>query len=267
MFFCCCCQYRVFFSLQIRPYYYVLYYTHWMIYFVLCFLLSLQGINGILADEMGLGKTVQSIALLAHLAEVRESTSPPHAYKKLSGIFNCLFDLWKHLTFSLFVHLHPFKESLVSGCAFCRCWNISLNDLFHCCEQLICQLFRLSGLLTPKGEKVEFRGNECFSVLNYGWQEDTYRVPLRLPVIGCSHRHIQRPPAVAADDVFSPLFLHRETTSGVRSWSSLLHPHSTTGTRSSPALFPNSRWESTPAETPAKACLQESWHPHFYCSF
>jgi len=30
----------------------------------------LQGINGILADEMGLGKTVQSIALLAHLAEV-----------------------------------------------------------------------------------------------------------------------------------------------------------------------------------------------------
>lgn len=31
----------------------------------------LQGINGILADEMGLGKTVQSIALLAHLAEVR----------------------------------------------------------------------------------------------------------------------------------------------------------------------------------------------------
>lgn len=39
--------------------------------FLHCFLLSLQGINGILADEMGLGKTVQSIALLAHLAEVR----------------------------------------------------------------------------------------------------------------------------------------------------------------------------------------------------
>lgn len=37
-----------------------------------CFVfIVLQGINGILADEMGLGKTVQSIALLAHLAEVR----------------------------------------------------------------------------------------------------------------------------------------------------------------------------------------------------
>lgn len=37
-----------------------------------------QGINGILADEMGLGKTVQSIALLAHLAEVgRCSLSSP----------------------------------------------------------------------------------------------------------------------------------------------------------------------------------------------
>ena len=31
---------------------------------------SAKGINGILADEMGLGKTIQSIALLAHLAEV-----------------------------------------------------------------------------------------------------------------------------------------------------------------------------------------------------
>lgn len=30
-----------------------------------------QGINGILADEMGLGKTVQSIAFMAHLAEVQ----------------------------------------------------------------------------------------------------------------------------------------------------------------------------------------------------
>ncbi len=29
-----------------------------------------QGINGILADEMGLGKTVQSVAFMAHLAEV-----------------------------------------------------------------------------------------------------------------------------------------------------------------------------------------------------
>ena len=34
------------------------------------FFFFFQGINGILADEMGLGKTVQSIALLAHLAEV-----------------------------------------------------------------------------------------------------------------------------------------------------------------------------------------------------
>ncbi len=31
-----------------------------------------QGINGILADEMGLGKTVQSIAFMAHLAEVSD---------------------------------------------------------------------------------------------------------------------------------------------------------------------------------------------------
>ncbi|XP_067943533.1 chromatin-remodeling ATPase INO80-like isoform X2 [Watersipora subatra] len=35
-----------------------------------------QGINGILADEMGLGKTVQSIAFLAHLAEVHGIWGP-----------------------------------------------------------------------------------------------------------------------------------------------------------------------------------------------
>lgn len=45
---------------------------HYWLYFVVNkYFFSLQGINGILADEMGLGKTVQSIALLAHLAEVR----------------------------------------------------------------------------------------------------------------------------------------------------------------------------------------------------
>ena len=35
-----------------------------------------QGINGILADEMGLGKTVQSISLLAHLAETHNIWGP-----------------------------------------------------------------------------------------------------------------------------------------------------------------------------------------------
>lgn len=35
-----------------------------------------QGINGILADEMGLGKTVQSISLLAYLAETHEIWGP-----------------------------------------------------------------------------------------------------------------------------------------------------------------------------------------------
>ncbi|CAG8510614.1 15407_t:CDS:10 [Acaulospora colombiana] len=34
-----------------------------------------QGINGILADEMGLGKTVQSISLMAHLAEIVQDQS------------------------------------------------------------------------------------------------------------------------------------------------------------------------------------------------
>lgn len=52
---------------------------------VYLFLCVFQGINGILADEMGLGKTVQSIALLAHLAEVsrwncQSSSSPEFGF-------------------------------------------------------------------------------------------------------------------------------------------------------------------------------------------
>ncbi|EQB59763.1 ino80-like protein [Vairimorpha apis BRL 01] len=35
-----------------------------------------QGINGILADDMGLGKTVQSISLLAYLAETEDIWGP-----------------------------------------------------------------------------------------------------------------------------------------------------------------------------------------------
>jgi len=35
-----------------------------------------QGINGILADEMGLGKTIQTISLLAHLAEKKNVWGP-----------------------------------------------------------------------------------------------------------------------------------------------------------------------------------------------
>lgn len=35
-----------------------------------------QGINGILADEMGLGKTVQSISLMAYLAETNNIWGP-----------------------------------------------------------------------------------------------------------------------------------------------------------------------------------------------
>jgi len=34
-----------------------------------------QGINGILADEMGLGKTVQSLAMLAYIAETYSKSS------------------------------------------------------------------------------------------------------------------------------------------------------------------------------------------------
>jgi DNA helicase INO80 len=47
-----------------------------------------QGINGILADEMGLGKTVQSIALIAHLAEKHDIWGPILVVSPTSTLHN-----------------------------------------------------------------------------------------------------------------------------------------------------------------------------------
>jgi len=51
-----------------------------------------QGINGILADEMGLGKTIQSIAFLAHLAEVRRRAFHHLSYdRRISALIRHLW--------------------------------------------------------------------------------------------------------------------------------------------------------------------------------
>ena len=45
-------------------------------------------LNGILADEMGLGKTIQTIALLAHLIEVKQNSGPFLVVAPLSTLSN-----------------------------------------------------------------------------------------------------------------------------------------------------------------------------------
>lgn len=89
------------------------------------------------------------------------------------------------------------------------------------------------------GESVEMLAFQS----SYRWQNDACCVPSGLPVTGgcwCTKTTCCR----GWWWWFSFLFLHRETTSGVRSWSSLQRPHSTTGIKSSAALCPNSRWGS-----------------------
>ncbi|KAI0234140.1 putative DNA helicase ino80 [Massospora cicadina] len=54
-----------------------------------------QGINGILADEMGLGKTVQSISLLAHLAECHNIWGPFLVIAPASTLHNWQQELTK----------------------------------------------------------------------------------------------------------------------------------------------------------------------------
>lgn len=56
-----------------------------------------QGINGILADEMGLGKTVQSISLLAHLAETHDIWGPFLVVAPASTLHNWQQELTRFL--------------------------------------------------------------------------------------------------------------------------------------------------------------------------
>ncbi|KAK3710730.1 swr1 complex component [Vermiconidia calcicola] len=56
-----------------------------------------NGTNGILADEMGLGKTIQTIALLAHLAEEHEVWDPHLVIVPTSVILNWVAEFQKFL--------------------------------------------------------------------------------------------------------------------------------------------------------------------------
>ncbi|AJR81918.1 Ino80p [Saccharomyces cerevisiae YJM453] len=56
-----------------------------------------QGINGILADEMGLGKTVQSISVLAHLAENHNIWGPFLVVTPASTLHNWVNEISKFL--------------------------------------------------------------------------------------------------------------------------------------------------------------------------
>lgn len=134
-----------------------------------------------------------------------------------------------------------------------NCWFASSLDCF--------------GLITPKGEKVEFRGNVYFSLLNYRWQEDACLVPPGLPVIGCLH--MLRPPAVGGkwqcilfsvpaqrDNIWGP-FLIISPASTLNNWHqefSRFVPKFKVRIRSA------AEWACR------RKHLQESWRPCFYCS-
>lgn len=55
-----------------------------------------NNLNGILADEMGLGKTIQTIALFAHLIEVKGNEGPFLVVVPLTTITNWTYemDIW-----------------------------------------------------------------------------------------------------------------------------------------------------------------------------
>ena len=58
-----------------------------------------QGINGILADEMGLGKTVQSISVMAYLAETHNIWGPFLVVTPASTLHNWQQEITKYYAF------------------------------------------------------------------------------------------------------------------------------------------------------------------------
>lgn len=75
-----------------------------------------QGINGILADEMGLGKTVQSIALLAHVAERHGIWGPFLIVTPASTLHNWMDELARFVpSFNPLPYWGPDRRSLLKA--------------------------------------------------------------------------------------------------------------------------------------------------------
>ncbi|KAK5170948.1 swr1 complex component [Saxophila tyrrhenica] len=84
-----------------------------------------QGTNGILADEMGLGKTIQTISLLAHLAERHEVWEPHLVIVPTSVVLNWVTEFQKFLPgFRVLAYYGPSEERQVKR----RRW---VNDPHH----------------------------------------------------------------------------------------------------------------------------------------
>ena len=71
-----------------------------------------QGINGILADEMGLGKTIQTIAVMAHLAEHEGVWGPFLVVTPSSTLHNWIAEIQK---FAPELRVHAFHHSVISS--------------------------------------------------------------------------------------------------------------------------------------------------------
>ncbi|KAK5109321.1 hypothetical protein LTR62_007090 [Meristemomyces frigidus] len=69
-----------------------------------------NGVNGILADEMGLGKTIQTIALLAHLAEDKQIWEPHLIIVPLSVVGNWVQEFHKFLPGFRVLEYHGTQE-------------------------------------------------------------------------------------------------------------------------------------------------------------
>ncbi|KAJ2777650.1 putative DNA helicase ino80 [Coemansia interrupta] len=92
-----------------------------------------QGINGILADEMGLGKTVQSISLLAYLAETHNIWGPFMVVAPASTLHNWQQELARFVPeFKVLPYWGTLKDRKVLRKSLWNSRNLSLKDSdFH----------------------------------------------------------------------------------------------------------------------------------------
>ncbi|GBE77918.1 Putative DNA helicase [Sparassis crispa] len=79
-----------------------------------------QGINGILADEMGLGKTVQSISLLAYLAETHDIWGPFLVVSPASTLHNWQQEITR---FVPGLKALPYWGNVKDRTTLRKCWN------------------------------------------------------------------------------------------------------------------------------------------------
>eukprot|EP00736_Rhodelphis_marinus_P012156 Rmarinus@m.28402 len=131
-------------------------------------------LNGILADEMGLGKTIQTISLLAYLAEKKNDQGPYFIIVPLSTLSNWVreFDLWApHFRKLVYKGDPPTRKQLISDFHSDRSYNVLLTTYeFVLRDQKALSRTKWSYIIIDEGHRMKNANSKLAMILGQNFR-------------------------------------------------------------------------------------------------